>query len=585
MKVRSLRWRIILSPLLVVLIGTLIFNAVFLQQIEQERLESAETLLLTETELLVELARIQWEEKTRDDWAAFADRWAQDLGADILIMDRRLRPIATSPGAAELDNPQIRQEILLADQVGIAASLVTQTEDQVPRIYAAGIVLKDGDPIGYIYVTKTLSDIASHFQYVRSITWITAAVIILLILIPLYLVTTNSGQRLSQIAKLADQIASGNREVQITTGIRDEIGDVASALNQLAIRINSQFNEIELEQAKINAVLDQMNEGVMILDQHGSITLANPAVIDLFNLQGQEVISQRLVRVIRNHQVVELWQEFALSGQEQAALIELAETNKLVQVSLTSLNESMSNYSLIVFQDLTQLRQLQTIRRDFISNISHELRTPLASLKALAETLQISALEDPKAARRFLARMDIEIEALAQMVGELLELTRIESGQVPLELKQIDANTVLEAAVERLLVQAERADISLKVRPVDEPNYILADQPRLEQVLVNILHNAIKFTEKGGRIRCGIEAQPDTITFSIEDSGRGIPGEDLPRIFERFYKSRRPKQGSGTGLGLSIAKHLVEAHGGQIWAESQLGKGSTFFIRFPRETA
>jgi two-component system phosphate regulon sensor histidine kinase PhoR len=326
-----------------------------------------------------------------------------------------------------------------------------------------------------------------------------------------------------------------------------------------------------------------MDEGVMIVDNKGEILLANQSALDLFQIEESSVTGERIVRVIPYHQIIELWQEHETTGKDQASFIELSDQNKFIQVSLTPLDQSMENYSLLVFQDLTQLRQLETVRRDFISNISHELRTPLASLKALAETLQISALEDPEAARRFLDRMDREIEALSQMVSELLELSRIESGQVPLNLEVVDANELLLNTTDRLVVQAERENISLKAKAKKDKLQILADSPRLEQVLVNILHNAIKFTHEGGKVRATIYTQGPNVIFRIKDTGGGIPAEDLPRIFERFYKSKRPKQGSGTGLGLAIAKHLVEAHGGRIWAESRLGRGSTFYISIPKQ--
>jgi two-component system phosphate regulon sensor histidine kinase PhoR len=268
--------------------------------------------------------------------------------------------------------------------------------------------------------------------------------------------------------------------------------------------------------------------------------------------------------------------------------------------------------TLLLIQDLTRVRRLEAVRRDFISNVSHELRTPLASLKALTETLQEGALEDPPAARRFLARIEAEVDALTQMATELLELSRIESGQVPLETKTVQPELLLTSAVDRMRTQAQRANLTLRVEIPDGLPAIHADGPRLEQVLVNLLHNAIKFTPSG-EVVAGVQAPaqiplaehpggtnaPDSggekeggrpsVVFSVRDTGIGIPADDLARIFERFYKTDRARAraelnrsaGGGTGLGLSIAKHIVEAHGGEIWAESQEGRGSTFFFSIP----
>ena len=237
--------------------------------------------------------------------------------------------------------------------------------------------------------------------------------------------------------------------------------------------------------------------------------------------------------------------------------------------------------TLLVFQDLTRVRKLETVRRDFVSNVSHELRTPLASLKALTETLQEGALEDPPAARRFLKRMETEIDNLTQMVRELLELSRIESGRIPLNRKPIDPCALAAPAVERLQVQAERAGLRLAMDCPDALPQVLADAERIEQVLVNLIHNAIKFTPAGGSIDLSAEQVADKVVFSVRDSGVGIPAEVLPRIFERFYKVDQARTGGGTGLGLSIARHIVDAHGGQIWAESKEKAGSTFSISLP----
>jgi two-component system phosphate regulon sensor histidine kinase PhoR len=250
------------------------------------------------------------------------------------------------------------------------------------------------------------------------------------------------------------------------------------------------------------------------------------------------------------------------------------------------LGKALPGSTLLLFQDVTRLRQLETVRRDFVSNISHELRTPLASLKALAETLQDSITDDPPAARRFVQHMETEVDSLSLMVSELLELVRIESGRAPLQFKSTSPHEILSSAAERLRLQAERASLDLSIDCPDDLPAVLADPLRIEQVVVNLLHNAIKFTPQGGKISLAAHLAQNggsgpNILFSVEDSGVGISADDLPRIFERFYKADRARSGGGTGLGLAIARHLVEAHGGKIWAESIENKGSTFYFNLP----
>jgi two-component system phosphate regulon sensor histidine kinase PhoR len=221
------------------------------------------------------------------------------------------------------------------------------------------------------------------------------------------------------------------------------------------------------------------------------------------------------------------------------------------------------------------------MRRDFISNVSHELRTPLAALKALTETLQSGALEDPPAAHRFLEQMETEVDSLSLMVNELLELSRIESGRVPLNLTPTPPLDIVNPAVERLRLQAERTGLMLSIECADDLPPVFADLTRVQQVVVNLLHNAIKFTPSSGQVSVRCERQDQMIRFAVVDNGIGIDSDDLPRIFERFYKVDRSRATSGTGLGLAIARHLVEAHGGKIWVESEVGKGSTFYFTIP----
>jgi two-component system phosphate regulon sensor histidine kinase PhoR len=213
-----------------------------------------------------------------------------------------------------------------------------------------------------------------------------------------------------------------------------------------------------------------------------------------------------------------------------------------------------------------------------VSNLSHELRTPLASLKALAETLQEGALDDPPAARRFVDQIQIEVDALTQMVNELLELSRIESGRFSLDRSPVESADLLHSAARRMQVQVERAHLTLRVESADDLPKVEVDSQRLEQVLVNLIHNAVKFTRPGGEVVLCAEPAPGGVRFAVKDTGVGIPADEVSRIFERFYRVDKSRTGSGTGLGLSIAKHIVEAHGGKIWAESTEGEGSTFYF-------
>jgi two-component system phosphate regulon sensor histidine kinase PhoR len=324
-----------------------------------------------------------------------------------------------------------------------------------------------------------------------------------------------------------------------------------------------------------------MTDGLVIVDENGAVMMINPAADEMFGVSQGAVLGQSLAAALRQHQAVELWQRTRQNGGVQSTTFEVSLRGIYLQAIAVPLEEELSGNVLLLFQDLTRQRYLETVRQDFISNLSHELRTPLAALKALTETLTEGALDDPPAARRFLEQMETEVDSLSLMVAELLELSRIESGRVPLDLKPTQAWMILTPAVERLRLQSERAGLAVAVDCPEDLPFVMADPNRLEQVVVNLLHNAIKFTPNGGRIDVCARPTTGAVIFSVQDTGIGITENDLPRIFERFFKADRARSGGGTGLGLAISRRLVEAHGGKLWVESIEGSGSTFYFSIP----
>jgi two-component system phosphate regulon sensor histidine kinase PhoR len=227
------------------------------------------------------------------------------------------------------------------------------------------------------------------------------------------------------------------------------------------------------------------------------------------------------------------------------------------------------------------VRRLERVRREFVANISHELRTPLATLKLLSETLVMDGGEDPAIVKDYLGRIEVEVDRLSQMVDELGALSLIETGQVTLEREPVNIDALVRRAAERLDAQAARSGLTVSVDLYDDLPQPPGDVHRLEQVLVNLLHNAIKFTPPGGRICVSATGVDGAVKVSVQDTGMGIAEDDLDRIFERFYKGDKSRSSTGTGLGLAIARHIVELHGGRIWAESVEGRGATLSFTLP----
>lgn len=353
--------------------------------------------------------------------------------------------------------------------------------------------------------------------------------------------------------------------------------DLSNAAASFHSALQLQLKALNAETSRLATILEQLTDGVLIADADGFARFANPAAKKMFRIA--DPAGRSVAEVLRDHQLIEAWKKCQQTREAQIASAELYARKQYFQ--LVAIPDEHAGGSLLLIQDLTQFRKLEAVRRDFISNVSHELRTPLASLKALTETLQNGALNDPEAGPRFLQRISVEVDALAQMAQELLDLSRIESGQVELVFESVSPASLLNSALERMRLQAERAGLRISASCGELPP-VRADKARLEQTLINLIHNAVKFTKPGGEIVLGAELNGNFVRFFARDTGKGIPAENLPRIFERFYRADKSRAGSGAGLGLSIAKHIVEAHGGKIWADANAGTGARICFSLPR---
>jgi two-component system phosphate regulon sensor histidine kinase PhoR len=358
---------------------------------------------------------------------------------------------------------------------------------------------------------------------------------------------------------------------------KGQLKEMSENLEQFETKIKSLEADLGIEKEKLTAILDTIGAGVIVLDKERQITTINKTAAKLFRIAADAAVGRPFINLVRDHEMDTIVQKCLETNQDQTGVVHIAGSKQYLELTATPL----SNGALILVHDLTHIRRLEKIRQDFIANISHELRTPIASCKAIVETLQGGAINDKTIAPDFLERMHMETDKLAQMVDELGELSRIESGELTLKLEPVDMAKVIIRITDRLKAQADRAQISINLDIPPGLPLIMGDSERIEQVLVNLVHNAIKFTPPKGEIKVFCKIQNDQALISINDTGIGIPEDDLPHIFERFYKVDKARSGGGTGLGLAIAKHIVQAHGGDIWVESEEGKGSTFTFSLP----
>ncbi len=506
--------------------------------------------------------------------AHFLDAIESGSGATVTLYDidgGQIASVSSSPSDAfDTQGPEMRAAS--NGRVGVDE----RTAQNGATVYYAAAPIFAGDQLaGILHLTDISSTVEAHIDSIH--TWLLGAYLFTtLVLLGLVLaITYRLTYGLGRLNSMVRRIASGDLDARVIVLGRGQVGQLAQSLNRMADRLQSQTTKRRKERDRLNTVLRTMNDGIVILNRRGEVRSMNPAAARILNVTIRSANKKSFVQVAKDFRIAAVWQRCQETGKEQSATIDLLHDSSIHIVITPFLKRRARGY-LVMIQDLTQLRHLQTIRQDFVSNVSHELRTPLASLRALVETLRDGAIEDPPAAKRFLGRMEVEVDALTQMVSELMELSRIESGQVPLEMRPVRVQELLLNAVERLRTQAERAGIELRIDIAKNLPMVLADMHRAGQVVTNLVHNAIKFSSEGGHVDIRAVQHADVVHITVRDNGIGIAAEDLERVFERFYKADRSRSIGGTGLGLSISNHLVQAHGGEIWVESVEGEWSEF---------
>jgi two-component system phosphate regulon sensor histidine kinase PhoR len=384
-----------------------------------------------------------------------------------------------------------------------------------------------------------------------------------------------------EVTSALQRIAAGELGQKIPLHTRDETGQLTQAFNEMSLNLNKLLRDISTEKTKLQTVLVNIADGVMMVDVEGKIVLANQATEKFFNFREKDVINRPLIEVVYDHEADEILKRCLKTSQIQTGQFESAISKRFLRAIAIPIIEGTLTGALLLFQDLTELRSLQTMRRELIGNISHELRTPIAGIKAMIETLKEGAIDDKQAATDFLSRIDGEVDHMTQIVTELTELSRIETRRAELRMAPLNVNLLAKEVAARLSPLAQRRQVIIVTDLATDLPTVRADNNRVRQALVNLVHNAIKFNHPGGRVIVSTNVDRESVIVSVSDTGIGISKEDLPHVFERFYKADKARSRGGSGLGLAIAKHTVQAHGGSIWVRSEEGKGSTFSFSLP----
>jgi two-component system, OmpR family, phosphate regulon sensor histidine kinase PhoR len=529
--------------------------------------------------------------KDRDgllDAPRLADRIGKNLGMRVTIIARDGKVVGDSDLDAEqlkvVENHANRPEVLAAFAKGFGESKRYSYTIKKYLLYAA-IPFGGEKPVGVLRFAIPLTDVKSLEEKFQKVVFFSLGLVLFLSLGFTFVLAVLVSRPLREMAGIAQAMAKGDFTRRPSVVARDEVGELARAINYMSNEIQLMIEQSRQEGEKLDAVLSSMSEGVMVVNKEGEILLMNPSMRKFFFVDTPPE-GRRPAEIIRNTAVLDILTRMS-SGKdgmvsEEIALLTPEERTCRVN-AVAMIKDSRFDGAVLVFHDISQLRRLEKIRQDFVANVSHELRTPVSSIKGYAEALLAGAIDDPKNAREFISVIYDNGERLAKLINDLLDLAKIESGKMQIVLLPVALRPVVDRCLGILEKLVAKKSLKITVNMPETLPKVSADESKLEQVFLNLLDNAVKYTPEGGAVKVRAVLQENVICVEIEDTGVGIPEEDLPRIFERFYRvdKARSRELGGNGLGLSIVKRIVFAHRGEVSVVSETGRGSTFSITLP----
>lgn len=439
-----------------------------------------------------------------------------------------------------------------------------------------------GITLGAVFLVKPMAEINTSVSDIVISLLLSMLVVLLLMFIPSYYTSRHLIRPINQMRDVALAMASGNFNVQADASHRSEIGQLGGALNYMSQQLSKSINDLTIERNRLERILNGLSEGILAVDGNGCITHTNPALRSMFPTLSDRRIQDRQ-QLIPD---VAFWQDVDVCMKESQPMLRTLTIGKAIySVNLSPLEgNSGSNAGVVaLFHDVTESERLEQTRRDYVANVSHELRTPVAAVRGLAEALSDGIVTDDNR-QRYYNHILRETMRLSRLINDLLELSRLQSGSVALEKHSFDLRDLITAFVECYGPRADAVDIQLLADVPEQLPRVFSNADRVDQVLVVLFDNALKFTEEGGTITLRVEAMSDHALVTLTDTGCGIAKDDVAHVFDRFYKADTAHSGSGTGLGLSIAREIMQLMGETITVESEEGKGTafSFTLHYPK---
>lgn len=478
-----------------------------------------------------------------------------------------------------MENHIKRPEVIDAFNYGEGFSIRMSSTKKISMCYFASSLIKNGKR----YVVRLSVEFdAIKIMQSRYLTLfilpITVGIIISAILMYFYIDIFTHPIRM--LTRIATTIALGQYDMRINESSKDEIGQLGHAFNMMADRLQETIEDLSNKKNNLSSILSSMDDGVIVVDNNERILMINAAARDFFNIKG-EAAGKCINELIKNHNLSDIVKNIPDEDVE----ISITNPQRLLKIKTTKVVNEDKNSSTIgtmmFIQDITRIRAFDKMRADFAANVSHELKSPLTSIKGFAETLKY--VDDEPTRKKFLDIINVEAERLSRLINDILTLSELENKDFSVNFEKIDIKDSIEDVIYLMEPAIREKNITIEKEFLNDNLFIYGDRDKFKQMIINLFDNGIKYTNPGGKINISVCIEEEYINLLIEDNGIGIPNEDIPRIFERFYrvdKGRSRKMG-GTGLGLAIVKHIVMILNGDISVKSDIGKGTKFIIKLP----
>jgi two-component system, OmpR family, phosphate regulon sensor histidine kinase PhoR len=548
-------------------------------------------------EQLIEIARIAqanppqltaFPPETPDDISNL-QIWVRGIaasGARVTVISADGQVLADSQADPRvIENHAKRPEVVQALAEGVGRSMRHSATINRDLLYYA--VRQSSSPPAKGYILRFALPVETVGQVLwpfRRSLWLASALILLVASGIVVLVSRNFSRRIERLTAFSQRVAEGDFRAQSSDGTGDALDALSDSLNQTAMRLDRTIRTLTEERNLSSAILGSMVEGVLVVNAAERVVFANHSFAEILGMGVPPQAGSGLVECVRQTELIEAVHK-VLAGEPrvESEIVTGTLRQHFFAATVAAVRTTGTDGAVLVLHDITALRKLERVRRDFVANVSHEFRTPLTAIQGFAETLLAGAMEDPQNRGRFLGIILEHSRRLARLTEDLLMLSKMDADRLELETRRIPVGPFVESCIETSTPRAKEKDLQLSVNLADRIPDIAGDRRRLTEVLQNLLDNAIQYTPAGGQIMVSAGPRNGEVIFTVSDTGIGIPQADQPRIFERFYRVdvARSREVGGTGLGLSIAKHLVEGHGGRIWVESEVGQGSQFHFSVP----